>query len=202
MYYSEEKEREYSLSEQLRNVKKGSVLITYDKNIEQILDKEIENLFPKKPSWSYYVYDTKVELVEQKLPANLYNYEWLSYFILNKLRDKHIDMRVSDIISYLKNSKKFKNLRANYEKDLIRDYIFTKKKINSMTNKTTKSKDFKNDVMLTFSLIHFNPEMVGQFLEENQHLWKSKESLIQKSISDVKPVVNKQVNTSELALNI
>lgn len=181
MYYSEEKDIETPISEQLIRCEEVKLIVN-DLEIKKLLDKEIDNLFPKNPTLSSYAYDTKTELINAKLAGNIYNYEWLSYFILNMLRKQKLDMPISKIQAFLKTSNMFNALRTKYEKAIVKDFIISQKRYNKISNRKQNKQEFIKCVISALMLLDFNLETIKLAIKENEHLIQS-ESLIEKAIA-------------------
>lgn len=181
MNYSEEKYIEVPLMEQVRPIK-GVKVAVKEADINIILNNEVENLFPIKASIGSYAYDVKDEIAQAKLPRNLYNYDWLAYFILDRLHAKNIDIDVSKIVSYLLSSKLFKAKRDEYETALIRALIKSEEVSSKFERKSEEQ--IKLNIIQSASLLDLNGAKVNKILSSYDFNKKS-QSLIQQIITPV-----------------
>ena len=83
--------------------------------IIEVLDREVLNIFPKTGEWTSACFSRG-----DQLPCHLRDDLWLADWFKRKLEHKDIYISKLDVLSYIRLSKLFEELRHSYELEIVR----------------------------------------------------------------------------------
>lgn len=162
-----------------------SVVPEYSEQIE-IINREIETLFPTSGYWSTSCYQRPTKLVKQNLPCHLRDNEWLSEYMEYQLYEKGINISPITIKSVMDKSERFNELRHNYEQEIVRWQINWMKDGGghwlmpegydeiSLLISTSVDKMFRKGVEKTLSAIGLAKDAIEEGIEKNAEIWRDK----------------------------
>lgn len=87
-------------------------------NIDEILDKAVSSLFPKKGNWGSDCFDRPETLGIPYIPCHARDDEWMAKLI-RKINDLNF-ISLGRVIEYVKSSEFYKNNRHAYELEVVR----------------------------------------------------------------------------------
>lgn len=175
--------RNKGIEQQEKSEKTISQIVEREK-IDEILNEEIKNFFPKTGLWKSYCFQRASDVYRGYLPCHLRDNEWMSKLLHKELKAKNIFISQKAIKEFMDNSKEFEELRYIYELEIVRwqinwikgggegwvlpdgyddsDIIFSPN-VDIM---------FRNGVLLTLAEIGMNIEVVQEGIEKYADLWR------------------------------
>ena len=153
--------------------------------IDKILNDEIKNFFPQNGLWISYCFQRPKDVYRGYLPCHLRDNEWMSKLLHKELKGKRILISQKAIKEFMDNSKEFKELRHNYELEIVRWQIQWIKgggegwclpdgyDDSDIIYGPDVDKMFRDGVLLTLAEIGMNVEVVQEGIEKNADLWRS-----------------------------
>lgn len=95
-----------------------SIMSQEEINAEEILEKSVENFFPKTGQWWSSCFERSKELYMGNLPCNLRDDKWLATMLQRSQNLEHLNYY--DILGFVRSSKIFKDARHNYELEIVK----------------------------------------------------------------------------------
>ena len=175
-YKHEEKEKQHKKSK-LKNMPENYKSLSKEE-IREILNKEVENLFPKTGSWSNSCYQG--EGLQCKLRDNNYLSDWFK----QKLESNGIFISKQEVLSYILNSGTFARCRHDYELEIVKWQINWMKNGGDgwlmpkgygefdMLRNPDVDKIFRQGVVKTLRAINLNKDVIEEGLEKFADSWR------------------------------
>ena len=146
-------------------------------DINKILDKEIEGMFPTTGKWYSSCFKKPNELIEENLPCHLRDDKWLADYIIKKYH--HFFARRSDIIDYMHKSEVFNKLRHDYEQRIVSwqiDWMNSngenwKCEDDLYMFSTRCDEIFRNGIVNTLLAIGMSKDAIEEGIETNSDKW-------------------------------
>ena len=157
-----------------------------EEKLKQILQQEIERFFPKTGDWALSCYDRPESVDGKNLPCHLRDNNWLSKYMQQLLDRKGINAPLNQIAEFLENSKRFAELRHNYELEIVRWQIEWMNSGGmgwlmpegygpiSLLIGTSVDRMIRGGIVKTLSAIGLDREAIEEGIEKNANLWRDK----------------------------
>lgn len=163
--------------------------LSSETEIKNILNEEIENFFPRSGGWESWCFDKlgRREVSAKYLPCHLRDNVWLSKLINKKLIEDH-DVYIDEgiICEYILNSARFKELRHEYELEVVRwqiNWMITggenwilPEGFSDCSSLFGTDWDicFRGGVVETLTEIGMNEEVIQEGIEKYADMWRDK----------------------------
>lgn len=164
----------------------GYTVIPNEERQIEILNQEIENFFPQTGRWSSMCYQKPAEVHKTFLPCHLADNAWMAQLLADNLLQKGILIPTANIQEYISNSKRFNELKHNYELEIVKwqiNYIMQDgdgwimpEGYDEMSLMLGRSVEYmvRGGVIKTLQAIGMDSEVIEEGLEKNLNLWLHK----------------------------
>lgn len=155
----------------------------------EFLEDQIENFFPRNGHWRSWCFNKvdRLEVSEKYFPCHLRDNLWLSQLLVKKIKDSYqIEIPYGIVLNFISNSKRFEELRHEYELEVVRWQI------NWMINGgenwllpegfselsplfgTDYDICFRGGVVKTLKAIGMNENVIQEGIEKYAAMWRNK----------------------------
>lgn len=150
--------------------------------IEEFLDKTLENFFPKDGHWYSNCFNKSDFVAEENLPCHLRNDKWLADLILKKYNLYYLGK--GTILEYIINSNNFNKLRHEYEQEIVSwqidwmcnggDNLIIDEKLGGDLYLFSTKCDyaFRKGVVDTLLALEMNIDAIEEGIEKNANKWR------------------------------
>ena len=155
----------------------GDTVIPSKERQKEILDNEIETFFPKEDGWNPFweIKDfKKYPQNEENVVCHLSDNHWMAQRMHQNLLKKGFLIRTTEIEEHIVTSKRFVELKNNYELELVKLYIEAKVRLldyDYAFKRINVQNDFPNAVIKVLSSMSFEREIIEEGIEKNVSLW-------------------------------
>lgn len=159
-----------------------SIMSQEEIDAEEILEKAVENFFPKNGQWWSSCFKRSKELYMGNLPCNLRNDKWLATMLQRQQNLEHLNYY--DILGFVRSSEVFKKARHDYELEIVRWQIewirnggegwISSERYGGDAVFFTNVCDygFRYGVLNTLLAIGMDQEVIEEGLEKYANLWR------------------------------
>lgn len=162
--------------------------ISYDNNsllnVDELLDKAIDNVFPEKGNWGSDCFERPDTVGISYIPCHSRDDEWMAKLI-RQINELYF-ISLNRIISYVKNSDYYKEKRHQYELEVVRWQI--KWMVNGGENWIVEDEyggdfiyfdencdiGFRRGIVNTLTRIGMDKEVIEEGIEKNASMWRDR----------------------------